>query len=66
MAFASRVVPNPNILSLKKEELSIDAITEFYMKCENSKHRLQMLAAIYGLLSMSQSIIFVAVLDRSF
>ncbi|KAM0682827.1 RNA helicase required for poly(A+) mRNA export [Mitosporidium daphniae] len=60
MAFASRVVPNPNILSLKKEELSIDAITEFYMKCENSKHRLQMLAAIYGLLSMSQSIIFVA------
>lgn len=59
MTFASRVVPSPNVLTLKKEELSIDAISQFYMKCNDYKHKFEMLSAIYGLLSMSQSIIFV-------
>lgn len=59
MQFANRVVPNPNVLTLKREELSVEGIKQFYMKCDNFQHKLEMLSAIYGLLTLGQSIIFV-------
>ena len=59
MQFSNKVVPNPNVLTLKHEELSIDAIKQLYMRCDSFKHKLDMLSAIYGLLTLGQSIIFV-------
>lgn len=74
MASALRLVPNANVLTLRKEELSVDAIRQFYMRIEVpdrrssgpahlalvAKKKIELLSAIYGLLTLGQSIIFVA------
>ncbi|KAJ3046919.1 RNA helicase required for poly(A+) mRNA export [Rhizophlyctis rosea] len=57
--FAHRVVPNANLISLKQEELSVDGIKQFYMDCKNEDHKVDVLIAIYGLLTVGQSIVFV-------
>lgn len=58
--FAHRIIPNANEISLRREELSVDAIKQFYMECDGFHHKMDMLAALYGLLTVSQSIIFFA------
>ena len=60
-AFAHKVVPNANLISLKQEELSVDGIKQFYMDCKNEDHKVEVLIAIYGLLTVGQSIVFVRV-----
>lgn len=62
--FAQKVAPNANSISLKKEELSVDSIKQFYMDCKNEEHKAQTLCDIYGLLTIGQSIIFVRVLNE--
>jgi len=57
--FANRFAPNANKISLKTEELSVDGIKQFYMDCKDEKQKEEILSAIYGLLTVSQSIIFV-------
>ena len=59
--FAQKFAPNANMISLKQEELSVDGIKQFYMDCKNEDHKTQVLCAIYGLLTIGQSIIFVRV-----
>ena len=56
--FGYRVVPNPNEITLKREELSLDAIKQFYMDCKSFEHKFQILSQIYGLLTIGQSIVF--------
>ncbi|KAI8928813.1 P-loop containing nucleoside triphosphate hydrolase protein [Entophlyctis helioformis] len=58
-AFATRIAPNANQITLKQEELSVDTIKQFYMDCKNEQHKAEVLCAIYGLLTIGQSIIFV-------
>lgn len=58
-AFAQRVAPNANTISLKPDEVAVDTIKQFYMDCKNSEHKADVLCAIYGLLTIGQSIIFV-------
>lgn len=57
--FAHRIVPNPNIITLKREELSIEGIKQFYMECQSPQHKMEILSTLYGLLTIGQSIIFV-------
>lgn len=56
--FAARFAPNANEISLKREDLSVDAIKQFYMDCDNEEHKYETLCNIYDLLTVSQSIIF--------
>ncbi|CAO3617486.1 unnamed protein product [Mucor hiemalis] len=56
--FATRFAPNANEISLKREDLSVDAIKQFYMDCDNEEHKYETLCNIYDLLTVSQSIIF--------
>lgn len=56
--FANRVVPNANVITLRREELSLDAIKQFYMDCKSYEHKYQVLSQIYGLLTIGQSIVF--------
>ena len=49
------------MISLAQEELSVDGIKQFYMDCQGEDHKLEVLSAIYGLLTIGQSIIFVRV-----
>ncbi|KAI9344669.1 ATP-dependent RNA helicase dbp5 [Obelidium mucronatum] len=59
--FAQRVAPNARAITLKREELSVDAIKQLYMDCRDEAHKTEILMAIYGLLTIGQSIIFVRV-----
>ncbi|KAI8368053.1 P-loop containing nucleoside triphosphate hydrolase protein [Blakeslea trispora] len=56
--FASRFAPNANEISLKREDLSVDAIKQLYMDCDSEEHKYQTLCNIYDMLTVSQSIIF--------
>ena len=58
--FAHKIAPNANEISLKRNELSVDEIKQFYMDCRNYRHKFEVLSALYGLLTIGQSIIFVA------
>ncbi|KAL7336060.1 RNA helicase required for poly(A+) mRNA export, variant 3 [Mucor circinelloides] len=56
--FAAKFAPNANEISLKREDLSVDAIKQLYMDCDNEEHKYETLCNIYDLLTVSQSIIF--------
>lgn len=58
--FASRLAPSANEIRLKQEELSVDAIKQFYMDCKNEDHKYEVLVELYNILTIGQSIIFCA------
>lgn len=55
--FAKQMVPNHNFLSVKKEELNVKAIKQYYIQCSRDE-KIQILSAIYGILPVASSIIF--------
>ncbi|GAA5827050.1 hypothetical protein JCM11251_002222 [Rhodosporidiobolus azoricus] len=57
--FAVRFAPGANEIKLKQEELSLDAIKQFFMDCDNEQHKYEVLVELYNLLTIGQSIIFV-------
>ncbi len=57
--FALKVVPNPNQITVKREQLSLDNVKQFYIDCGSAEKRFQVLSDIYGSLRIGQSIIFV-------
>lgn len=59
--FASKFAPNANKIELKKEELSVEGIKQFYMDCTNEEAKYEILVQIYNLLTVGQSIIFTKV-----
>lgn len=58
--FASRLAPSANEIRLKQEELSVDAIKQFYMDCKSEDHKYEVLVELYNILTIGQSIIFCA------
>ena len=58
--FALRIAPGANEIRLKQEELSVEAIKQFYMDCKNEDHKYEVLVELYNLLTIGQSIIFCA------
>ncbi|KAI7854538.1 cytoplasmic ATP-dependent RNA helicase Dbp5 [Circinella umbellata] len=63
--FASRFGPQANEISLKREELSVDLIKQFYMDCDSQEHKYEVLCNLYDILTVSQSIIFCAKRDTA-
>lgn len=59
--FANRFAPAANEITLKKQELSLDAIRQLYMDCANEEAKYDVLVELYSLLTIGQSIIFVSV-----
>ncbi|KAK4054886.1 RNA helicase required for poly(A+) mRNA export [Microbotryomycetes sp. JL201] len=66
--FAVSFAPNANEIRLKQEELTVDAIKQFFMGkspslfreyCEDEEHKYEVLVELYNLLTIGQSIIFV-------
>ncbi|KDQ57054.1 hypothetical protein JAAARDRAFT_58536 [Jaapia argillacea MUCL 33604] len=57
-AFASKFAPNANKIELKKNELSVEGIRQFYMDCKSAEHKYEILVSLYKLLTIGQSIIF--------
>ncbi|KAI8337614.1 P-loop containing nucleoside triphosphate hydrolase protein [Chlamydoabsidia padenii] len=56
--FAEKFAKNANEISLKREELSVDSIKQFYVDCDSEEHKYEVLVNLYDLLTVSQSIIF--------
>ncbi|KAG6851137.1 hypothetical protein H0H93_001017 [Arthromyces matolae] len=57
-SYSAKFAPNANKIELRKEELSVDNIRQFYMDCKNEEHKYDVLVSIYSLLTIGQSIIF--------
>ncbi|KAN0113613.1 P-loop containing nucleoside triphosphate hydrolase protein [Russula decolorans] len=57
-SFASNFAPNANKIELKRNELSVDSIRQFYMDCKSEEHKYEVLVSLYHLLTIGQSIIF--------
>lgn len=58
MQFAEQIVPDPIIIKLKKEEESLDTISQYYIVCKNREEKFEALSNIYGTISIGQAIIF--------
>jgi len=50
---------NPFRVLIKKEEVTLDGIKQFYVHCEQEKYKLDVLCDLYECLSITQLIIFV-------
>ncbi|KZT29679.1 DEAD-domain-containing protein [Neolentinus lepideus HHB14362 ss-1] len=57
-SFAGKFAPNANKIELKKNELSVEGIKQFYMDCKHEEQKYDILVSLYKLLTIGQSIIF--------
>ncbi len=58
MGFARDFCPNANEIKLKRDELTVSSITQMYMDCPSDEGKYDVLADLYGLLTVGSSIIF--------
>uniref|UniRef100_A0A3P8WK78 RNA helicase n=1 Tax=Cynoglossus semilaevis TaxID=244447 RepID=A0A3P8WK78_CYNSE len=56
--FAEQVVPDPNIIKLKREEETLDTIKQFYVVCQQEEDKFKALCNLYGCLTIAQAMIF--------
>lgn len=56
--FAQKVVPDPNIIKLKREEETLDTIKQYYVLCNSREEKFQALCNIYGAITIAQAMIF--------
>lgn len=56
--FAQRIVPDPNIIKLKREEETLDTIKQYYVLCNSREEKFQALCNIYGAITIAQAMIF--------
>ena len=58
MSFARRVVAEPVIIRLKKEEETVENIKQYYVQCRNEDDKFQALSNIYGVVTIGQAMVF--------
>uniref|UniRef100_A0A3Q2P3Q6 RNA helicase n=1 Tax=Fundulus heteroclitus TaxID=8078 RepID=A0A3Q2P3Q6_FUNHE len=58
MNFAERVIAEPNIIRLKREEETLDTIKQFYVLCRDKEDKFTALCNLYGCLTIAQAMIF--------
>lgn len=63
--FAERIIPNPNIIRLKREEETLDNIRQFYIICKDKEQKFSALCNLYGCLTIAQTIVFCHVSQQS-
>ncbi|XP_030624435.1 ATP-dependent RNA helicase DDX19A isoform X2 [Chanos chanos] len=56
--FAERIVPDPNIIKLKREEETLDTIKQYYVLCDSKEEKFTALCNIYGGITIAQAMIF--------
>ncbi|KLT38945.1 putative ATP-dependent RNA helicase, partial [Cutaneotrichosporon oleaginosum] len=56
--FAQLFAPNANQIYLRKEDITVDAITQLKLECENESAKFDALSALYDVMSIGQSIVF--------
>uniref|UniRef100_A0A2K6FZR6 RNA helicase n=1 Tax=Propithecus coquereli TaxID=379532 RepID=A0A2K6FZR6_PROCO len=56
--FAQKVVPEPNVIKLKREEETLDTIKQYYVLCSSRDEKFQALCNLYGAITIAQAMIF--------
>nr|DBA15700.1 TPA: hypothetical protein GDO54_003172 [Pyxicephalus adspersus] len=56
--FAQKVVPEPNIIKLKREEETLDTIKQYYVLCNCREEKFKALCNIYSSITIAQAMIF--------
>ncbi|KAL0978909.1 hypothetical protein UPYG_G00177590 [Umbra pygmaea] len=56
--FAQRMVPEPNIIKLKREEETLDTIKQYYVLCNSKEEKFMALCNIYGAITIAQAMVF--------
>ncbi|KAL2071209.1 hypothetical protein VTL71DRAFT_12444 [Oculimacula yallundae] len=59
MNYAKQFSPNANEIKLKRDELTVGGIKQMYMDCPSDEGKYDILAQLYGLMTIGSSIIFV-------
>lgn len=63
MKFAEKIIPDPIILRLRREEESLDNIKQYYVLCKTEQDKYTAISNIYGVITIGQAIIFCQVRD---
>ncbi|XP_022104186.1 ATP-dependent RNA helicase DDX19B-like [Acanthaster planci] len=58
MQFANKIVSDPVVIRLRREEESLDNIKQFYVLCPTEKDKYEALSNIYGAVTIGQAMIF--------
>ncbi|CAM2107602.1 ATP-dependent RNA helicase DDX25 isoform X1 [Lepidochelys kempii] len=58
LRFAEQIIPDPNIIKLRREEMTLTNIRQYYFLCENKQDKYKALCNIYGSITVGQAIIF--------
>lgn len=58
LKFAEQVIPEPNIIKLRREEETLDTIKQFYVLCQSKEEKFTALCNLYGCLTIAQAMIF--------
>uniref|UniRef100_A0A8C6TZK3 RNA helicase n=1 Tax=Neogobius melanostomus TaxID=47308 RepID=A0A8C6TZK3_9GOBI len=56
--FAERIVPEPNIIKLRREEETLDTIKQFFVVCSQKEDKFNALCSLYACLTIAQAMIF--------
>ncbi|XP_046896061.1 ATP-dependent RNA helicase DDX19A [Hypomesus transpacificus] len=56
--FSERVIPDPNIIKLKREEETLDTIKQYYMVCKRNQDKFTAICNVYGAITVAQAMIF--------
>ncbi|KAK2625887.1 hypothetical protein QTJ16_005199 [Diplocarpon rosae] len=59
MRYAQQFSPGANEIKLKRDELTVGGIKQMYMDCPSDEGKYDILAMLYGLMTIGSSIIFV-------
>jgi ATP-dependent RNA helicase DDX19/DBP5 len=57
--FAMKMVPNHNIITVKKERLTLDGIKQFWIDCGSKPNKFKVLSDIFAILTIGKCVIFV-------
>lgn len=61
MRYAKHFSPNAHEIKLRRDELTVGGIKQMYMDCPSDEGKYDILAHLYGLMTIGSSIIFVKV-----
>ncbi|XP_054652518.1 ATP-dependent RNA helicase DDX19A isoform X1 [Dunckerocampus dactyliophorus] len=56
--FAEMIVPEANIIRLRREEETLDTIKQFYVLCRSKEDKFTTLCELYGSMTVAQAMIF--------
>uniref|UniRef100_UPI00398EB993 ATP-dependent RNA helicase DDX19A-like n=1 Tax=Pristiophorus japonicus TaxID=55135 RepID=UPI00398EB993 len=58
LRFAQKIVPDPNVIKLRREQLTLDNIKQYYVECVHLEDKYQALSNIYTAITIAQAIVF--------